>query len=855
MRTIYTVFILPIVFGFSHPHAQGQPADRISEPVVFSHAAGFYPDAFLLTLSSGDPVASILYTLDGSDPNLQHTDGKTYLYKNQYPENPGDHSGDFLSAAYNSHTYTQPILIVDRTEDPNKLTGISSTFYPNISYYPKNPVIKGTVVKARLVKEGYEPGPITTNTFFISENPFAMPVISLSLDEDLLFDYEKGIYVPGKDFDDWRAANPYEFTDARSATNYLRDLEYPAHLELFDGTPLQRKINQDIGVKTSGNSSLFWPQKSLRLFARNDYGKSNIEYAFFPDLPIDTYKRITLRNSGNDNQKTMFRDAAIHETVKHLNFGTQAYRPSVVFINGEYWGLHNLREHIDKNYLGSHYAINPDNIDLLEGLEEKEGDRKHYLNLINFVNENDLSSQEHYNYVLTQIDIESFTDYEITEIFAANTDWPGVNVMNWRTRTDDYQPDTTPGMDGRWRWLLKDTDFGFGLGARYSHNTLSYATDPSGETYRNVWWSTILLNKLLSNPAYKEKFVNRFSDLLNSTFLPERIVHIIERLQSGIEPEMPRHIMRWNAPRNIGMWRQQIDEMKAFVNERPQYQRQHITDYFLLKGEHEVTVNVTGQQQGYIHINSMDLLSTTEGVSSNPHPWKGIYFEGIPITLRAIAKPGYRFVKWLGAVLPDNEEVKINLANDVSLIAVFVKESDLVSRFNPLNGSENISVKTFFEWIGLAGQVYDIQVSLTPDFENPLLDQGAISGSGFIPAEDLEISTEYFWRIKESASEQWTEPWSFKTGKDLITAVDDISNSISFYPNPTQHNLTIELQDASGIHSLMVTDLMGRIMTTMPVRAHDTIVKLDLSTYPKGMYIVVFGRNNHTFLQKHVIVH
>ena len=854
MKTLQASFTLLLLSVLWEPSAIGQTPQPISEQVVFSHVAGFYPGPFLLTLSSPDPEATILYSLDGSDPQSEAIEPITFTYKNRYPENPGDPYGDFLNATYRSYVYTQSLLMTDRSAEANTLTAISSTLYPNTSYNPKSPVMKGTVVKARLVKAGYEPGPITTHTFFIWENPFSLPVISLSLPANLLFDYEKGIYVAGKDFDDWRASNPQKISDATSATNYLRDLEYPAHLELFDGTSSQKVIDQNLGLKTSGNSSLFWPQKSLRLFARKEYGKSSIEYAFFPGVGFDLYKRVTLRNSGNDNQITMFRDAAIHETVKHLNFGTQAYRPSVVFINGEYWGIHNLREHLDKNYLAAHFNIDPENIDLLEGLEEKEGDRIHYLNLINYVKDNDLTSQEKYDYVQTQIDIESFTDYEIAEIFAGNIDWPGVNTMCWRTRTDAYDPDASPGMDGRWRWLLKDTDFGFGLSASYSHNTLSFATDPTGDSHRNVWWSTILLHKLLTNPAYQEKFVNRFSDLLNSTFLPERIGDVIERLKSGIKSEMPRHIMRWSAPRTTSMWEQNVDEMRRFASERPHYQRQHIADYLQLKAQHEISVNVTGHEQGYIRINSIDLIETTKGVSANPYPWKGIYFEGIPVNLQAIANPGYRFVKWVGAELPDSDQVKISLAEDVSLTAVFVKDTDEVSRFNPLNGSADISTETIFEWQGVEGQSYDIQISTSAGFENLVVHQSGISGSLFALPENLQISTKYYWRMKKAESDQWTESWNFTTGKVLIMSTEQKMQVLSLFPNPSHHELTIELHAAAGIRSLRVVDIVGSQLYETSVRINDRTVRLDVSAFPKGMYILLFRSQNNTIFQRHFVV-
>jgi hypothetical protein len=686
---------LALLFGLSPGHGSKTESfirniEEITATVAFSHAAGFYGEEFALALSSADPGATILYTLDGSEPLVENLAGKTYQYKNHYPANEGESFGEFITAEIRSYTYVAPLRIYDRSNEPDALTGISSTYYSNSAYAPDTPTQKATVVRARLIKEGFDPGPVTTHTYFIgADNTFTIPVVALSLDEDIFFDYEKGCYVAGKDFDDWRAAHPRARTDGFSPCNYQRDEEHPAHLEIFDGAPMHRVLDQNIGIKLAGNVSLYYPEKSIRLFARSEYGNSQMAYQFFPGLPDKEYKRITLRNSGNDNGHTMFRDAAIHESVKHLNFGTQAYRPAVVFLNGEYWGIHNMREHLDKNYLKARYNADPDNVDLLELSEIKEGDQTHYTNLKDYLQAHDLSEPDNYAYVTTQIDPDNFTDYQIAQIFAANTDWPGKNIRYWRARTDVYQPDAPPALDGRWRWLMKDTDFGFGLVASAPHNTLAFATDPDEETMPNPAWSTLLLRKLLENPDYKEKFVSRFADLLNTAFQPGRLVDVIEQMQTVIAPEMPRHISRWNAPESMDEWDRKTRIMKEFVKVRQVYQREHIAKYFKLVNMFNLSVEVSDAAYGYVRVNTLDILETTAGVQANPYPWTGVYFQGIPVTVTAIPNPGHKFVSWSGGELPDTPVIKLDLTEDISLTAEFAKASDVAVGVS--EGTDDIS--------------------------------------------------------------------------------------------------------------------------------------------------------------------
>ena len=660
-------------------------------PPTFSHSGGFYAEDFNLTLSTIAPGVDIIYTLDGSLPDPDNLNGTTYRYKNQYPRNPGDPFGPFLTDRYQSHRYSTPITIRDRAGDPDRLTNKSSTFAQNPTYFPQSPVFKGTVVRARAVQQGALPSPVETHTFFVTpegRDRYNLPIVSLSIQEDALFDYDQGIYVAGVDFDTWRAANPNTPVQGLVPANYHRrgDIaEFPTHIELFESSDSQATLSQAIGLRIHGGSSRATRVKSLRLYARGGYGDSEMAYPFFPDQPYDSYRRLILRNSGNDQPLTMFRDAAIQTIVAPLNFDTQAYCPTLVFINGEYWGLHNLRERYDRHYLARVYGVDPDNIDLLAygvdldnidsltfAISVVEGDAAHYDALLAYMDTHTMIAHEHYAYVKTQMDVDNFVDYQIAQIFARNTDWPHNNIDFWRLRTDGYKPDSPTGHDGRWRWLLFDTDLGFGLwggSESYTHNTLELAaTDPDRQ-------GTFMLRTLLDNPDFRQQFITRFADLLNTVFLPERMVHIIQELQQPLVPEMEEHIARWSVPGSIDVWNNNVNVMTTFAERRPAYQRQHIQDYFGIPGTYRLTVNVSNPGRGYVRVNTIDLLESTPGVGAQPYPWHGLYFQGIPIELEAIPMPGYRFVAWEGLPATISAEAALlteqSFSDDVTLTARF----------------------------------------------------------------------------------------------------------------------------------------------------------------------------------------
>ncbi|MDD2984920.1 CotH kinase family protein [Flavobacterium sp.] len=659
--------------------------DTLSPPEL-SVDSGFYSEGFTLTLTHPDPEVTLIYTLDGSEPTLENLNGKSYFYKNQYEEFPGQSSGELLEQSYATQLYEEPIEIIDRSNLPNKIASISSTFHQVPFYIPTNPIFKGTVVRTKALKEGTLSSETITRSYFISPeeaNRFSIPVVSISLDESQFFNYDNGIYVAGKDFDDWRLENP-DGDAVWADANYKQKgeiTEKKANLSFFENG--NEILNQDIGIRLNGNFTRISPNKSLRLYARSEYGSGSFNHAFFDESSYSSFKRLILRNSGNDVSSTYFRDAFIQRMVKHMNFETQAYQPVITLLNGEYWGILNMRERFDRHYFERVFGIIDGDLDFLEynGTIVEEGDSEHYMAMFDYISTHNLVETDHYNYVKTQMDPDNFIDHFIANIYAANTDWPHNNIEFWRKRTDQYQPDAPYGQDGRWRWVLKDTDFGFGgtgVPQSYEDNTLAFATSTGGDEILNPEWSTLVLRKLLENTTFKNSFINRFADMLNTTFLPERVVGVIYEMKSGIEAEIQEHRFRWSTIGSMEEWQSNIDVMIEFSNERPTYQRNHILEKFNIDSTLQAHLNVLDETQGFIQINTIEILATTPGVQENPYPWNGVYFKNIPITLKAIAKPGYVFSHWTGASISPESEITLTPATDFEITAHFVSSQDVV---------------------------------------------------------------------------------------------------------------------------------------------------------------------------------
>jgi len=578
----------------------------------FSHDSGFYEEAFYLKLESNLPNASIYYTLDGTVPSRE------------------------------SHKYTGPILINSRTFDSIETTSAD-------------------VVRARIITDdGLETSPVITRSYLVgpsSSEAFTLPTISLVTDPDNLYDPEIGIATTG---------------------NYRRrgkKWERPLHIDYFKSND-DLSYTSEVLFRLHGQTSRNLSQKSFRLYGENNYDQfETIDNEFFPGLigtgtgiPIDQFKTLILRNSGNDWNLAFFRDALMHRLVDHTSMDTQAYQPVNVFLNGNYWGILNVRERMDEYYIENHYGIDPDSVLIYEvskyeDFYSQNPAENEFLGLLEFIKGQDDLNDDFYESLEEQIDIENFIENQIMYMYAANDDWLENNVKFWKMKTDNPDPDTPYGQDGRWRWMIIDFDSAF---IKYEKNMTEFIS-----LERDY---TLILNTLMKNPDYQIAFINKYADLLNTTFLPERVGSEIDSIASALEGDIEKHILRWSSMNNsIDQWHANIDVMREFAIKRPDIVRSHILETFDLDGTSVIDL-ISNPEQGYVRINSIDIVNGTPGVE-DPSSWTGIYYDEIPISLAAIPQPGYEFSHWIGVdpSIAEDETINILLENDLEITVVFLE--------------------------------------------------------------------------------------------------------------------------------------------------------------------------------------
>jgi hypothetical protein len=498
--------------------------------------------------------------------------------------------------------------------------------------YTEPIVIRSTTAVRFFAQAGDRRSPLLSHTYFIGEPKTEFQVISLVIPPYALFHPDKGLFVKGPDAIDslWKMPG----------ANFWSRAELPMNVEIF-GRNGACVFRNGAGFRLFGGMSRLFPQKSMVLAARSRYGDKRINYPLFGKDGLDKFKFLVLRNSGSDFGKAHFRDALMTSLVKDWDLDVQDEAPSHVYINGQYWGVYHIREKINRYFIAAHHDIDKDSIDLMEHrYTRKRGSRIHYLEMLRFLENANLADPTQYAYLQTQMDIENFMNYQIAQIYFDNQD-AGGNIRYWRPKTSD----------GRWRWILYDTDWGFGLheSQAYKNNSLAFHTEPDGPAWPNPPWSTFILRKLMMSREFQFQFVNTFCDHLNWSFHPRTVEDRIDFFQQQLEGEIYRHFDRWDlSPKE---WYDQIEIMREFARHRPEHVRMHLMERFDLGRERQLVVNAQGQ--GEVVINNNIHIGEADDFS-------GVYFEKLPIRLEAVPRLGYRFSHWEGIDL-DQQDRQLTL--------------------------------------------------------------------------------------------------------------------------------------------------------------------------------------------------
>ena len=748
-------YVMKATLGANNAAPEGSNAVRTPS---FSAESGFYDTGFALTIDVPQGT-TVYYTTDGSAPTTE------------------------------SEKYTGAITVKDMTSEPNKYSARTDiTAYTDI-LAPDEGVLKAAVVRAIAVDGQGRSSSIITKTYFVGsanvERYRNMKVISLVTDPSNLFDYEKGIYVKGKVYDQggggmtfpgwggqqgaqWgnmgqQGQQPaqqgnqqpaqngqqgnFNFNfggqaggdaqqggaqqggfggfggfggqaggDAQqgggfggfdmgggaggfggfnmgdmafmSQANYNQkgaEWERPANIEIFDNG--KSVVSQDVGIRTKGAASRAWAQKSFNIFARQDYGKSSVEYDLFDgesrkaknNKVIDTFDGFTIRNGGNDNMAGFCRDSVAQSLVTDRDMTTQATSECILFIDGEFWGIYQLMEKYNSDYFKSHYGIKKNDVCFIKNNSLEDGndqDLNDWNNLLGNLSRVDMTLDENYQRACAELDMQSFIDYFAAQIYWANHDWPNNNTGVWRSNAVDPE---NPYADGKWRMVLFDTEYSSNLADKVNE------TGPTFNSFNQAAGGGMgfggfgmggggslsgAFSNLMKNPTFRQQFELSFMDMANYNFDTKKTTAAINYYKNFKQQILDTY-KRFPSSKNIRneqTFEQDYQLLETFYNTRYGNVTSQMKNYMNLTGS-LATVSVSNDgSKGSLQLNTIkfdDSMST----------WSGKYFTDFPVTVKAAAKEGYSFDHWevTGATVSNttSDEITVPVSEGVTIKAVY----------------------------------------------------------------------------------------------------------------------------------------------------------------------------------------
>ena len=533
----------------------------------------FDPNGKLIDkLSAGRMRSGQSYGRDGSDNRFYYAEptpgaqnGKGYEGITQLP-----------AFSVTPGIYDNAVTVAITAGEGETIRYTTDCTTPNASsevYSGELSISKNSVIRAAAFRDGYLSGDVATATYLFRSDGVnhALPVVTLVTDPDNLWNSKTGIYATGDQFDPDAASyadtlQSATYYQAKFATEEQVDTiwEKPAAFALFDDNGKQ-VFTQNVGIRIAGSFGRGRAQKGFNVIARKEYGKGSMEYPFFENSPYKEYKAVVLRAGAQDQNRSKIRDELASGLLEgtDINILYQAYRPTVLYLNGEYWGVYFMKEKRNRFFVAQHENTE-NNVDLAIGKGFKQrtyGDNSDWVSLYEYATSHDLSSAEAYAYVSERMDVDSFRDYMIAEIYNGNTDT--YNFQYYRLK------------GGKWKFIFYDFCWGF---QSPGHETLAFRM---GKTPSDVC-SAKLFAAMLQNKGWRDSFCRRFGELLNTAFAPERVSALIEELYGYVEPEIKREREKFNKDTFMGVkqpntnlgtyegFQSEISKLKDFAQKRPE---------------------------------------------------------------------------------------------------------------------------------------------------------------------------------------------------------------------------------------------------------------------------------------------
>lgn len=532
-------------------------------------------------------------------------------------------------------------------------------------------VENSTVFRFRLFKDGFLPSNVVTRSYIKKDYDYYLPVVSLVTDPDNLYDNEIGIYVTGTN---GKTANQ----DA-TKRNFNMDWDRPANFEFMETDEVS--FSQEVDICIAGGWSRKYEPRSFKIKTAKEYGINELDYPFFKDKPNTKNKSLLLRNGGNDNyNKYRLKDAALQEIARISQFrlNLQSYRPVHVFINGDYLAMLNMREPSNKHYGYSNYGIDMDEIDAFEmsvdsGYVQKAG-TKDAFNQWYSLSAN-ASDPLAYEQICDLVDIDDYVNYMAFKFYLYDWDWPHNNAKAFRDTNDGKFHFVTFDLDNCVDWSNWSTNTNI-FTLFENKKTYTFYSRPEYNGTRitaEVEMVTIFLN-MLANEDFKKKFIDTYCIVGGSVFGDEdEITNLVTEMADYIKEAMS---WEWNDPTGT-----QKEQAQGIISAVTGNYRSKMAS--TIKAYSKFGLSRTATQALHLSSNVEGGKILYNGMVVPRAKFNGYVFS--PVTLKAMAPGGYKFVGWKNVTKSSSttdvyestdEEYKLPTSGAYTLQAVYEKLSD-----------------------------------------------------------------------------------------------------------------------------------------------------------------------------------
>lgn len=471
-------------------------------------------------------------------------------------------------------------------------------------------------VRAKLFAEGYLSPVSTTHSYIFHDRSMTLPIISIVTDDANLYSDKLGILS--------------DFVGESGQANFFNDWRRPINFEYYISENQDAELNQLCETRLKGHGSRVSPIKSMVVYANKRFGTKRLAYEFFPDQKpgLLDFKSIELRNAGNDCNYTYMKDAVIQRSMgQYADLDWQAWNPAVVYLNGQYHGILNIRERSNEDHVYSNYDGLED-IDMIENWQYLVAGSFDAFNLLSSMYFTDTHSFDEYDDI---VDLKEFCNYFIMNIYFCNMDFPGNNMVMWRPLDSS----------SKWRWIAKDTDLGLGLYQRpYDFKTLEWLYD---ETIDDYGWInkdryTKMFRTLMDIPNFRQMFIDRFSVYIGDFLCPDKINGLIDDMSALISSEWTRHDEKNVGPDYKGHREWFRDQMKNWVIKRHDYIYEHLLSFYGIGPS--VYVEVIGEYEDIDSIEINDITLTSKH-------FKGRYYENGNLAISMLTSENSGFNGWI----------------------------------------------------------------------------------------------------------------------------------------------------------------------------------------------------------------